>query len=502
MDPLTLTTSALTLIEVAAKVKESVDKVSVNRARLSRLAAEVARGITDIQEYCETHQKTQDLVGAKDLRDALDAVSRELFYVLRRCEKVLRHDSDSPLSKARYRFLAWFNRAELEDDILRLKEQVQACHLRFLSFSSARTEQNVLMVLHDNQSRAHQLDGLMALMLLQNDDQGRDPPAFIDEAPIPGDAMCMYFVQQLKTLLSMAKELIATRTDWFESPNLLHRQEHGYCTPRCMVRSQAISFRLAFFSLLDSLRIVKQNSKVISAQDLAYSLCTLARDLDIFGAPHEAVSVLTVSIELYSLVVERNPCSAFLYHLAFVLTQMSQFGIDLEEALVASRDAVTLCSQLYSVSETNHHAEMLVCALNNLTHSLRVTGDVEGALKYSKEVVSIVRQIPDPHLSTSAGVTWWGSGEAGVVYTSRREITRTPTIAHLEAHTLTSLAWNLGLLGHHTEAFIAGFEAMNCFQALISTFPGASSSYQTSWTKWFALLQREAPSWVSITRCP
>ncbi|KAL0959736.1 hypothetical protein HGRIS_011427 [Hohenbuehelia grisea] len=176
MDPISITAFAIGLVDIASKVKDSIDKVAQNHTRLSQLADDVLRGMTDIKDFCDAHDKTQALAGATELRGALNAVATELNRAYKRCKIPELRATRTPFAKVLSKLSAWLNRAEIEADISRLREEVQTCHLRFISFSSARNERNILLVLHDQRVMMRQVDRLFQQMLLENRPTEMNPP--------------------------------------------------------------------------------------------------------------------------------------------------------------------------------------------------------------------------------------------------------------------------------------------------------------------------------------
>ncbi|KAL0959728.1 hypothetical protein HGRIS_011419 [Hohenbuehelia grisea] len=381
---------------------------------------------------------------------------------------------------------------------MRLKEQVQACHIRFLTFSSARTEQNVLLLLHENQARTHQLDGLVSQMLLRNDNEGVLSLRGVDGS-IPGVEMFDYLSEKIRHTLIMVDGFIARPRDWDEDPNQWHIQPF-ISSIEDEPSSASTLFNTTFFSMLKIMQSLTRDPPTTSSQDLASNLTLLAWGLEALNRNAETTSVISAAARIYSHLFEGSHSDLFLEHLADALDTLSVYSEDTAEALKASGEATIAWTQLYHHSSSYNHARGLSTALGIHSKDLLLASRSEEALEYSRQCLLIARQIPIIPQVGGKLVQWEGSGEAGVVFTSQRIISRTADTAYIEMYALYRYASDLGTNGHYAEAVLTGLEAIGCHQALIQACP--ESPHVNQWSRGLAILQSEAPSWVSMTLRP
>ncbi|KAL0959668.1 hypothetical protein HGRIS_011368 [Hohenbuehelia grisea] len=499
MDPLAIATA---LVEMALKIKCSVEKATKNRENLRQLTSHVVAGIMDIKEFCRAHQRTQDEVGAQELREALDTLSRELYLVLHHCEKITPQRPKAVFGRIKMRFLSWWDLDDLEVDILRLKVRVQECHTQFTSFSSARNEQNVLLLLHESRARSFQLDQLLTQMLLFNNTIGHKPPRAIT-GTAPGVEMHHYLSHKLRGALPVIDSLITTRTCWYEDPDVYHKGQLRWLVDKRQ-EPNTTSFNRALYTLLHIIEALERDVDRISAQRVASSLHQLAAQLvDIAQVPigfrAYAASVASAATQIYSRLWGSNRSNQFLYYLAFALFRSSVYSEDGDDSLQTAGEAVVAWTELHGSSRSDSHAANLTNALGAYSARLSWHGRFEEALEYSREGLSVIRQVPNTSSRREQTIRWEGSGNATVVFTSRRSITRSADIAYAEVYALYCYAVILGSCGRYSEAFLTGTEAINCYQALLRSLP--NSRLGTYWHARLLELQIEAPAWVSVTRC-
>ncbi|KAL0952476.1 hypothetical protein HGRIS_006740 [Hohenbuehelia grisea] len=500
MDPLS---ASISLVEVAHKIKETIDKVSENRTRLRQLAADVVKGIVDIQEFCETHRRVQDVSGARELQDALDSVSRELHYVLRRCEKVYARYGGSRFGKARANFSAWFNRDEIVTDIVRLKEQVQSCHLRFISFSSARTEQNVLLLLYEHRARARQIDSLIPGLLTGNEaSTSTHLFAPIDMAE-PGDVMYQYFQQRLSTVLPLVAEFNRTRTHWYEVPDKWHDCEFAPVIYHEQ-QSPTTIFGNALFRVLEASQLLN-NSAQSTVQGIASVLYQLALSLDRLGDTSNALFAIRGAAELYGRLVEDNYTAEFLYHLAHALDLLSTYIEDDQEAsLRASEEAMAVWTHLSGTVGMQHYAVHIVPSMLGYGARLGNAGRAAEALDCYQNAFLVAQQIPNSS-GTYPMIRWdqldqLGDLPSGLSSSGRSESYRSFEAALTESLTLLVVASTHGQLASYSEARTMGMRALKGFELILDA--DSQSEWSVVGTEYVSIIRQEATSWMSISRMP
>ncbi|KDQ27040.1 hypothetical protein PLEOSDRAFT_1089956 [Pleurotus ostreatus PC15] len=73
MDPLSITTAVLTLVDVALKIKDSVERVGKNRKQLLHLSEDILQTLYDLQDLCSAREHA--LRGAPELHQSLNRLS-------------------------------------------------------------------------------------------------------------------------------------------------------------------------------------------------------------------------------------------------------------------------------------------------------------------------------------------------------------------------------------------------------------------------------------------
>ncbi|KAL0952554.1 hypothetical protein HGRIS_006810 [Hohenbuehelia grisea] len=465
MDPL----SSLTLLEVAHKIKETIEKVGQNRTKLRQLASDVVCGIADIQEFCDAHREVHDVARARELRDALDSLTREFHSVLRRCERLSSQRGNTRFAKARASVSAWLNRDEIENDIIRLKEHVQACHIRFISFSSARTEQNVLLLLYEHRARTRQIDELIP-DLLMDDEVSRPPHVLAIDRAANSDVMNLYLRHQLADLLPMVAQFLGTRTHWHEVPDQQHSILFDSFSDEDL--SPSTIFRDTLFQVLHFCHLLRQPTPK-TAQDVASALLDTALSLQFLGHTSDALSMATTSADLYGRLVEQNSAIEFSYHLANALNVMSklasQFG-NLDASLKASGEGMAVWTYLFGNSGMHRYAADVGFSILSHCHSLSEAGDHAQALEYCESAVALARQFANP---SGERVRWDFSENYPSTFYSGSGGYRSLETAILESFYLGSLAIVHSHSASYEHAWIAGVQAIKCFQSILDSYPQA-----------------------------
>ncbi|KAL0958566.1 hypothetical protein HGRIS_000706 [Hohenbuehelia grisea] len=162
VDPLSVAASVLAFTEAISKLWDTFDKVGQNRNDFQQAKNEVLRGLVDIERFCVARSTTLDDVDSTELDQALGDLERSLTEVRFCAEVYLSQKTSGILSSARSKAKAWFYRDQLESEVIRLFK-VNSSRLRFLSFSSARTESNTLQLLQDQKKLTERVDALFSL---------------------------------------------------------------------------------------------------------------------------------------------------------------------------------------------------------------------------------------------------------------------------------------------------------------------------------------------------
>ncbi|KAJ8482066.1 hypothetical protein ONZ45_g15083 [Pleurotus djamor] len=142
---------------------------------------------------------------------------------------------------------------------------------------------------------------------------------------------------------------------------------------------------------------------------------------------------------------------------------------------------------------TGEHSSDLARSLRNLAIELSINDQHEPALNAATEALMLQRQESDRIAQIqSAWIIWEARGDEVVVLSSSRSLARTQHTAFEEGLCLQQLAICLSSLKRYTEALIAANEAINCFQALVNSYPG-------SYERRLEEVQVNRSSWYAIT---
>ncbi|KAL0957763.1 hypothetical protein HGRIS_014907 [Hohenbuehelia grisea] len=122
------------------------------------------------------------------------------------------------------------------------------------------------------------------------------------------------------------------------------------------------------------------------------------------------------------------------------------------KALEYSEQAVKACQILYNKSHNNADLYLLMQAISIHDLALFQRGHLEASLDCSRQVLLLLRTAPDVDDIDSRIVTWTASGEADVVYSSDREMSRPFDRAWDECLYLWNVAKSLAMLGQYANA--------------------------------------------------
>ncbi|KAJ6555637.1 hypothetical protein DFH09DRAFT_1318046 [Mycena vulgaris] len=152
MDPLSLTTAAITvgtclkdLVELALKIKESMDKVGENKKHLQELTDDVVRTLDGLVNLTAGNE---DVFQAPALFMALGGLQQKMKQVLEGCREipVATDRSQGRTERFKSRVKRLWNGAEIEAEIKSLKEHTNDCYTKFMLFSTARTEGKIVQI--------------------------------------------------------------------------------------------------------------------------------------------------------------------------------------------------------------------------------------------------------------------------------------------------------------------------------------------------------------------
>ncbi|KAJ8489595.1 hypothetical protein ONZ45_g13525 [Pleurotus djamor] len=181
MDPLSISATAISLVETGLKIKESVDKVTKVRSRARELSRDVLDDLLRIAAFCELNKDHLSHITLGPLRHSLDALKSDMHHAHTICLRYERKSSDGTLSRLAAGIKLWIDSEEIEALLAGLKERIHTSLSCITFLTCARVEigimklQEVLLVHpHDVRSRVQQLDRVFA-QRVHDGDSGFNP---------------------------------------------------------------------------------------------------------------------------------------------------------------------------------------------------------------------------------------------------------------------------------------------------------------------------------------
>ncbi|KAJ8456634.1 hypothetical protein ONZ45_g18644 [Pleurotus djamor] len=181
MDPLSISATAISLVETGLKIKESVDKVTKVRSRARELSRDVLDDLLRIAAFCELNKDHLSHITLGPLCHSLDALKSDMHHAHIICLRYERKSSDGTLSRLAAGIKLWIDSEEIEALLAGLKERIHTSLSCITFLTCARVEigimklQEVLLVHpHDVRSRVQQLDRVFA-QRVHDGDSGFNP---------------------------------------------------------------------------------------------------------------------------------------------------------------------------------------------------------------------------------------------------------------------------------------------------------------------------------------
>ncbi|KAL4258471.1 Fungal N-terminal domain-containing protein [Pleurotus pulmonarius] len=485
MDPLSITTAILTLVDVALKIKDSVERVGKNRKQLLYLSEDILQTLYDLQDLCRAREHA--LRGAPELHQSLNRLSSQLSDVHARCEKTFCVPSHNTFAKVKFGFKQWLKADDVEDDIARLKEQVQSCLLRFTVIISARTEllstqtalasarieHTVLVLKVQQRANINQFDRLYG--------QGFLGP---DRAKVPQPAL---FHNIDREYLHMK---MCTIIEGFEAHDFL--QITNACIPGDVSLTSAYPAPLGVFKSLKTFKgtiakawevtqLLEGHLELLGALECALAMLWLGCELHALGLMEDAVLNDSCVVQLLRTLSLSSGGHRFLPYLGYALTDLNwTMGDDAEGALIICKEAVDVFRSLQNPDV--HHPLNYVYALRSLGARYLEAGQPLEALSSFQDALQVVRStdrasIDESDDATSYLIPWEALGQAKSIddVKAQANLAAPPgdfiMIQH-ESLILFGMVNALQSLGRRSEAFSVGRDAIDVMEPLQSTTEG------------------------------
>ncbi|KAJ7852307.1 hypothetical protein B0H13DRAFT_40187 [Mycena leptocephala] len=146
MDPLlagiTVGTFVKDLVQLVQNIKNSIDKVSENKERLSKLRDEVVGTLNGLTKLTEANEYKEP---SPELLSALENLKSYLRHIQDKCQRQASRQRTSRVSGVDT-FKSWWKRSEIQAEIKRLDECRNECYTQFTLFSAARTEGKTVQI--------------------------------------------------------------------------------------------------------------------------------------------------------------------------------------------------------------------------------------------------------------------------------------------------------------------------------------------------------------------
>ncbi|KAF7426115.1 hypothetical protein PC9H_008481 [Pleurotus ostreatus] len=471
MDPLSITASIVTFIDIAKRIKSSVDKISQNRRTLKELTSNIVHELTELQKLCQRREGVLD--GSHldyDLTLSLEDLQSELTDVLARCVKILEPHKRTRFHTVKSGFIAWIKNAEIEADISRLKDHVTSFHRRFTYITSMRMENSLLVVNTENRARMNRMEGLVSRLLIDSHISGIRPPLFLDQAS-PDGIEFQFLRLQIQKIVDNLSFISASRTFAVDDFDGSYTRPLELTTYMTHTGPQASLMRVAVIKVLEIIQLLESKPSSLSIPDGAEQLLDLGNYLWDLGLSDDAAAIDTWAITIYRTLMMGNN-TAFMPYVAWGLLNLASFRSGTQDGLNASKSAVSMYKAMVDTITTFDYSSHLPRAIRNLSVELMINGLYKDSVESAKEALALQRKVSDSTPLYDTWIQWEASGEEIVVFSSARHFQRSQNMAFEEGMCLQQLACSLAMVGRYSEALIAGNEAFNCYQALVANYPG------------------------------
>ncbi|KAF4583491.1 hypothetical protein EYR38_002242 [Pleurotus pulmonarius] len=489
MDPLSVTASIVSFIDVAKRIKESVDKIGQNRQTLKELTSDVINELAELKKICEHREGVQDRLKLDyESTCSLESLQSELNNVLARCLKTLEHRNHSRFSSLKGYVAAWMKNAKIEGDILRLKDRVSSVHRRFTYISSLRMEHGLLVVTAENRVRMNRMEGLVSQLLIESHISDTNPATLIDHAAADGVEF-QFLRLQVQKVVDRLSHISATQVFIEEEPQ--DAQHFTYSLHVDSPQPRSSLMRSVMIIILQILQLLEQPScdSLLEGVDQAMRVYVLLMDL---GLIEHAAIITSWVVTIYRAVL--NTDATYMNHVVGGLLNLAGIRAGTLEGMDAAKSALSVCRSMVSKSRNDDSLSSLALCLRTYASHLAHHGDYEAGADHSKEALALQREASDP-ADSNTWIVWESSGEERVTLSSARSITRSWNMALEEGFSLYTWAHCLAYVGRYSEAAIVGVEVINCLAALADL---GCSPVQ----KYILDIQEHHPGWVSITPPP
>ncbi|KAG9226700.1 hypothetical protein CCMSSC00406_0006075 [Pleurotus cornucopiae] len=464
MDPLSITAAAVSFVDIARRIKDSVEKVGQTRRNLQQLVEDIIEELTELQKLCQDGQGHLNHIDPDSTR-SLRRLHSDLSDVLERCLKITeRRKGDKGLSYVKYHFSAWLKNAEIESDILRLRDRVSSVHRRFTMVASLRAERadgELLIFSSEQRVAMRRMEGLLSRLLIDSHASGTYPASALDHASPDGIEYRNLHLQVQKTV-ALLDCISATHTFTIEETR---GPEPFRYLSRPSWPSQASLMRSTTIRAFETLQLLELEPSNLALWEGADHLLDLGNYLYDLGLEEDAAAIFIGVSNVYQTLMQRN-ARTYLPYVAWGLRRLFYIHFGTLEGLGFAKRAVHICRETATMLQEDYCVD-LARSLCIYSDHLSAKGHFDEALTYAAEALAMQRKAPTAQQGSDClVVSWEASGEERVALSSARTISRAYDTAIDEMSYLGVYAYVLLSMGRWSEALIITTEAINCLGAL------------------------------------
>ncbi|KAG9221566.1 hypothetical protein CCMSSC00406_0007205 [Pleurotus cornucopiae] len=448
MDPLSITAAVVSFVDVAVRIKESVDKIGQNRQTLKELTSDVIDELIELRKLCQHREGDLNRVRLDyDSIRSLENLQSELNSVLERCLKFLERRKRGRLSSLKACVSAWIKNAEIEGDILRLRDRVSSVHRRFSYITSLRMENNLLVVDSENRTMMNRMEGLVSQLLVDSQTSATNPAVLLDSAN-PDGVELQFLRLQVQRAVDRLGSDAPTHTSPKEEPQAAQRFyiHVQHCQP------QSSLMRSVTIAVLQIIQLLEHPFSIsfLDCLDRIFSLFFQLVDL---GLIEDAAAITSWAITTYRLLMKTGTTSTT--YLVGGLLNLPRIRSGAREGLDAAKSAVEVCRPMVATSRGDH-LPLARCLRTYADHLVR-NDCYDGGVK---EALAGQCHAPDEY---ETWAVWEAAKEDSIILSSVRSITKTYAMAITEGFYWYRWANSLAYAGRYSEAAAVGVEAINCF---------------------------------------
>ncbi|KAL0954314.1 hypothetical protein HGRIS_014918 [Hohenbuehelia grisea] len=387
-EPFSLASSIITFIDGISKLKDGLSKIPEEGRRLRQLKADILRELDALERFCRSHYLAWNETEAQEVMGALQQLHSDFRDIQALCEIHLAAGAGGILRPARLK--SWFKRSAIEADIRRLEQKIRSCQFRFMLFSCARTEYNMVTNQQENRDRLGHIENLVSYMLLRNARSNSQPPFSFLHNDAPDEVDVTFLSYQIQRLVGGLDTVMSKWHNAVElpSPDCALIAEPG------LVNDAGLVFRTALISSLRSWHVMS-SPEGFTLQGLVIPMIELLNLLQVpamFNActPTTRQNLLKLaefSIGALEVLTSLNGCEPFEQVLALArhLATFTSTSLRDPRALFFAEKALTAWQAQFERHSDYTSLVYLSLALDNYNFNLYRQNKLEEALDCSRQ---------------------------------------------------------------------------------------------------------------------